>query len=94
MEVTLTPDQQALVSDAFASGRLRRPEEAMQQALSLWEERERGRAEILAAVDPAEASISRGEGREVTEESMRQLASDVSQRGRARPAAEQQQSPR
>ena len=51
MEVTLTPDQQALVSDAIASGRLHRPEEAMQQALLLWEERERRRLEILAAVE-------------------------------------------
>ena len=94
MEVNLTPDQQALVSDAIASGRLQRPEEAMQQALLLWEERERRRAEILASVDVAEASIARGEGREITEESMRQLARDVGQRGRARIAAEQQQSPR
>ncbi len=80
MEVNLTPDQQALVSDAIASGRLQRPEDAMQQALLLWEERERRRAEILASVDLAEASIARGEGREVTEESMRQLARDVGQR--------------
>ncbi len=90
MGVQLTPDQQALVREAVESGRLHRPEDAVQQALLLWEERERRRAEILASVDAAEASLARGEGRLITEESMRQLAHDVSQRGRARLAAEQQ----
>ncbi len=93
MEVEPTPDQQAFIRDAIASGRLHRPEKAAQQAFSLWEERERRRAEILAAVDLAEASLARGEGRIITEESMRQLAEDVKHRGRARLAAEQQQKP-
>jgi len=90
MEVQLTPDQKAFIRQAIESGRLRREEDAVQEALSLWEERERTRAEILAAVDEAEASLGRGEGRIVTQESMRQLAEDVKQRGRARLAAEQQ----
>lgn len=90
MEVTPTPEQQAFIRDAIASGRLHEPEEALREALSLWEERERRRVEILAAVDMAEASLGRGEGRPITQESMRQLAHDVAQRGRARLAAEQQ----
>jgi hypothetical protein len=62
----------------------------VKEALSLWEERERRRLEILAAVDAAEASLARGEGRSVrTLEEVRQLASDVTHRGRARLAAEQ-----
>ncbi len=89
MEVQLTPDQQAFVRQAIASGRLRREEDAVMEALSLWEERERTRAEILAAVDEAEASLSRGEGRAITQESMRELAQQVMQRGRVRLAAEQ-----
>jgi Arc/MetJ-type ribon-helix-helix transcriptional regulator len=88
MEVQLTPDQRAFVRQAIASGRLRREEDAVMEALSLWEERERTRAEILAAVDEAEASLARGEGRAITQESMRELAQQVSQRGRARLAAE------
>jgi len=48
------------------------------------EEREHTRAEILAAVDKAEASLARGEGRIVTEQSMHDLAGEVKQRGRAR----------
>jgi hypothetical protein len=37
----------------------------------------------------AEASCARGEGRIITQESMRELAGEVKQRGRARLAAEQ-----
>jgi hypothetical protein len=46
------------------------------------------RAEILAATDGARAQIARGEGIEITEESMHALAEDIKQRGRARFAAE------
>jgi hypothetical protein len=46
------------------------------------EEPARTRAEILAAVDIAEASLARGEGRVITQESMRELAEHVKQRGR------------
>jgi len=89
MEVHLTADQKAFVRQAIESGRLHREEDAVRQALSLWEERERTRAEILTAVDVAEASIARGEGRTITQESMRQLAAEVKQRGRSRLASEQ-----
>ena len=89
MEVHLTPDQEAFVRQAIATGRLHRVEDAVQEALSLWEQRERTRAEILAAVDTAEASLARGEGRTITTpQSMRELADEVKQRGRARLAAE------
>jgi hypothetical protein len=53
-----------------------------------WVERERRRTEILAAVDIAKASIDRGDGIEITQESMRTLAEDVKRRGRAQRAAE------
>ena len=88
MEVQLTPDQKAFVRQAIETGRLQREEDAVKEAVSLWEERERTRAEILAAVDEAEASLARGEGRAITQESMRELADEVKQRGRARLAAE------
>jgi putative addiction module CopG family antidote len=89
MEVHLTPDQQAFVRQAVESGRLRRAEDAIQEALSLWEDRERARAEILTAVDAAEASLARGDGRTITQESMRQLAEEVKHRGRKRLANDQ-----
>ena len=88
MEVHLTPDQKAFVRQAIESGRLNREEEAVQEALSFWEQRERTRAEILTAVDLAEASVARGEGRAITQQSMRQLADEVKQRGRKRLTAE------
>jgi Arc/MetJ-type ribon-helix-helix transcriptional regulator len=90
MEVQLTPDQKAFVRQAIEGGRFLREEDAVKEALSLWEQRERTRAEILAAVDEAEASLAWGEGRIVSQESMRELAAEVKQRGRARLAAERQ----
>lgn len=88
MEVRLTPDQEAFIRQAIETGRFHRAEDAVEEALSLWEERERTRAEILAAVETAEASLARGEGRTITPESMQQLAAEVKLRGRARFAAE------
>ena len=60
----------------------------VQEALSLWEERERARVEILAAVDDAEVSLARGEGRPLSQQSTQALANAVKQRGRKRLAAE------
>ena len=89
MTADLTPDQKAFVRDAIASGRLRGVEDAIREAMALWERRERARAEILASVDAGETALARGEGRVITQESMRDLATEVKQRGRARLAAEQ-----
>jgi Arc/MetJ-type ribon-helix-helix transcriptional regulator len=84
MEIQLTPDQKAFARQAIESGRLQREEQAVQEALSLWEERERTRAEILAIVDEAEASLANGRGRIITQQSMRDLAQQIKQRGRER----------
>lgn len=90
MEVQFTPDQKAFIRQAIESGRLQREEDAVREALSLWEERERRRLEILVTVDRSEASLRRGEGRRVTTpEEARQLAEDVKQRGLARLKSEQ-----
>ena len=62
----------------------------MQDALSLWESRERRRAEVVAAVDGAEASFARGEGRRITtQEEAAQLADEIKRRGLARLATEE-----
>jgi putative addiction module CopG family antidote len=92
MEVNLTPDQKAFVRQAIESGRLHREEEAVQEALSLWEDRERKRAEFLATIDDAKASTEHGQGRVITQQSMQELAEEVKQRGLARLTAEQQAS--
>jgi putative addiction module CopG family antidote len=94
MNVELTPDQRAFIRRAIESGRFTREEDAVQEAMALWEERERRRLEILAMVDEAEASLARGEGREITEESMKVLAEEIKQRLRRRIAAERSASSR
>lgn len=92
MEVRLTRDQEAFVRQATEAGRFHRGEDAIEEALSLWEERERKLAEFLATRHDAKASLARGEVRTITQESMRKLASDVNQRGRSRLATEQSSS--
>ncbi len=88
MEVQLSLDQKAFVRRAIESGRLHTEHDAVQEALALWEERERQRAEFLMTLDSARASIARGEGRVITEDSMRELAEGVKERGRTRLLAE------
>ena len=41
MNVDFTPEQQPFVRHAIESGRIHRPEDAVEEALSLWVERER-----------------------------------------------------
>jgi Arc/MetJ-type ribon-helix-helix transcriptional regulator len=84
MDVQLTSDQKAFARRAIESGRLHSEQDAVQEALALWEERERQRAEFLLTLDDARASLARGEGRVITQENMQQLASEVKERGRAR----------
>jgi Arc/MetJ-type ribon-helix-helix transcriptional regulator len=88
MDVHLTSDQKAFARRAIESGRLHTEEDAVQEALALWEERERQRAEFLLTLDDARASLVHGEGRVITQESMRQLAEEVKARGRTRLLAE------
>lgn len=88
MEVQLTPDQEAFVRRAVETGRLQSEGDALQEALALWEERERRRVEFLATLDDARASLARGEGRVITQETMRELSAEVKERGRARLIAE------
>ena len=47
MEVRLTPDQEAFIRQAIETGRFRDVEDAVQEALSIWEARERKRTELL-----------------------------------------------
>lgn len=88
MDVQLTPDQLAFARRAIESGRLDSEQDAVQEALALWEERERQRAEFILTLDTAKASLAHGEGREITRESIEQLAREVKERGRTRLLAE------
>jgi len=84
MKIELTPDQKAFARHAMELGRLQSEEDAVLEALALWEERERGRVEFLATLTEARASLAQGEGRPLTPESMRELSAEVRERGRAR----------
>jgi Arc/MetJ-type ribon-helix-helix transcriptional regulator len=88
MDVHLSPDQKAFAKRAIENGRIHSEEEAVLEALALWEERERHRAEFLHTLDDARASISQGEGRGITKAAIEKLAHDVKERGRARLLAE------
>jgi Arc/MetJ-type ribon-helix-helix transcriptional regulator len=88
MDVQLTSDQRAFARRAVEAGRLHSEEDAVEEALALWEDRERRRVEFLATIEEARASLARGEGRQITSESMRELSAEVRERGRARLIAE------
>ena len=80
MEIGLTADQEAFVRHPIESGRFQCAEDAVEEAFSLREERERKRSEFLATRDEAEASLARGEERVITQESLGDLAEEVKQR--------------
>jgi Arc/MetJ-type ribon-helix-helix transcriptional regulator len=88
MDVELTPDQKAFARRAIESGQFHTEKDAVQEALALWEERERQRAEFLLTLHEARTSLACGEGHVITEESMQQLATEVKERGRTRLLAE------
>ena len=73
MDVQLTSGQKAFARRAIESGRLNDEEDAR---------------EFLLTLDDARASLAHGEGRVITQESMRQLAEEVKVRGRTRLLAE------
>jgi hypothetical protein len=93
MEIRLPPDQEAHLA-ALAASVGRSADEIVQEAVALWEERENARAlaEFRGSLDKAEASLAQGNGRVITQQSMRELAEEVHQRGLARLAAEQKTS--
>jgi Arc/MetJ-type ribon-helix-helix transcriptional regulator len=84
MEVSLTPGQKAFVKYAIESGRLQSPEEAVEEALVLWEDHERKRMEILMAIDESESDITAGRYREYTNVTLPQLAGELKREARAR----------
>lgn len=90
MEVQLRSDQAAFVRQAIKDGRYSGEEDALREALLLWEKQERRCAEILSAVDQFEASFVRGEGRSMTtQEETSQLADEIKRRGFTRLTAEE-----
>jgi Arc/MetJ-type ribon-helix-helix transcriptional regulator len=83
MEVQFTPEQEAFVRQAIQSGRLKRAEDAIQQALFLWEKQERNRVEILSALDEAEVNLEAGGFDDYTDETLPLLAQQLKTEARA-----------
>jgi len=84
MEIELTPEQDSFVHLGIEQGRFRHAEDAVKDALALWEKRERARVELLAALDEAEQSLDMGEGKTYTSDSIHELAEAVGRRGVAK----------
>jgi len=82
MNVKLTPDQEAFIKQAIESGRLNRPEDAVREALLLWEQRERSRTEILAALDEAEADLKAGHYTDYGREALPDLVEELKREAR------------
>jgi Arc/MetJ-type ribon-helix-helix transcriptional regulator len=85
MEIELTPDQNALIEHAIQKGHYRSPQEAVNTAIAMWEERERARLELIEELEEADRSIDAGEGIYLeSDEAIDEFIAGVKQRGRAR----------
>jgi putative addiction module CopG family antidote len=82
MEVELTPDQEIFIRKAVASGRYPSVEDAVRDAMARWEEGERARLELLAALDEAEADLEAGRYADYTDATLPSLAKDLKREGR------------
>ena len=77
MEVQLTPDQEAFIRKAVASGRYPSVEDAVRDAMVRWEEGERARLDLLAALDQAEADLEAGRYTDYTDATLPRLANEL-----------------
>ena len=85
MNVELTPDQRAVIRRAIETGRgLGERNRPSRRRWRSGRERERRRLELVAALDEAEASLARGEGRTINPDSLNAFADEIKQRGRRR----------
>lgn len=85
MKVQLTEDQAAFVQQGIESGRFRCGEDAVRQALALWERYERRRAELLLSINAAESSLAAGRGKQISSRAeLCRLAQEIQSHGRRR----------
>jgi len=84
MEIELSPEQKSFVHLAIEEGRIQHPEDAVRDALALWEDRERARVELLHAIDAGIRELDAGEGTTYSAETIHGLGESVKRRGRAK----------
>ena len=83
MEVQLTPDQEAFIRQGMEEGRYKSADEAVQEAMAHWEEVQRSRLEMIAALEAGEADLEAGRYREYDADSSPSLAEELKREGRA-----------
>jgi putative addiction module CopG family antidote len=81
MEVRLTPEQEAKIRAAIAEGRYRSAEEALKDAVALWEDNERRLFELRALIDEADANPEADT--EYDDETIKNLADELISEARA-----------
>lgn len=84
MEIKPSPEQDSFIHLAIKQGRFLRPEDAVKDALELWEKRERARFELLSEIAAGDASFDGGELVLDSDESIATWVESVKKRGRAR----------
>jgi putative addiction module CopG family antidote len=83
MEIHLSPDQEAFIRQAIASGRYQTADDAIHDALARWEQNERARIELTASLDEAEADLEAGRYTDYTAETLPKLVDELKREGRA-----------
>ena len=84
MQFELTPEQSSFVDLGIREGRFTNTEEAMRNALALWEQRERERMRLLASLEMADASLDAGKGEIYDTDDLSALVESIRQRGHER----------
>jgi Arc/MetJ-type ribon-helix-helix transcriptional regulator len=87
MEIELTPEQDSLVNLGIEQGRIQRREDAVRDAMTLWEKRERARIELLAELEAGDDSFEEDDIVLDSDEAVAAFFEDIKQRGRAKLAA-------
>jgi len=84
MQIELSPEQSSFVDLGIQQGRFRDQEEAVRQALALWEKRERARIQLLADIDAGEASFEGSETVLESAEDIQKFVEGIATLGRDR----------
>ena len=88
MQVELTPEQRSFISLGIREGRFRDHEEAVQQAMSEWETRQRARLNLLETLDSAQTALDAGAGTSCEVADLGQLAQSITRSGALRRASQ------
>jgi putative addiction module CopG family antidote len=83
MQIDLTPEQRSFIEYGIEQGRYQNEEEAVREALALWVDRERARAELRQSIAAGERSLDAGEGNTLTADTLGAFGERLKQRARS-----------